>query len=427
MNCVPDTGIRVLQSPAACFFALTALLPGLSAWCAEATASSPERVYKLEYRVRPDPAARGAHVALTVKQQDRYLREMHMPLRGGQISDVSGDGGVSLQDGRVIWRPPAEGGDLRWFATISHRRGSDTYDAYISEDWALFRGEDVIPSAYTRTLKGAVSETTLGFKLPAGWSSVTPWFERDEHYRINNSERRFVTPTGWFVLGHLGVRNETIGHVRTRVAGPVGESVRRMDMLALMRWTLPEILRLLPDFPSRLTFVSAGAPMWRGALSAPQSVYVHADRPLISENGTSTMLHETMHVGLGLTGAKGADWIVEGLAEYYGLEVLLRSGTISRDRYMSAHAGLAAWGQESRQLCSRRSTGSNTARAVALLSDLNVEIDKASRGKADLDEVLRELAEHEGRITVEQFRRIAERVAGRTLSTLQEEKLPGCA
>src|SRR5690606_21947056 len=134
-------------------------------------------------------------------------------------------------------------------------------------------------------------------------------------------------PTGWIVLGHLGVRYDTISGIRTKVAGPVNQGVRRMDMLALLRWTLPELLRILPDFPHRLTIVSAGDPMWRGALSAPQSLYLHAERPLISENGTSTLLHEVVHVGLGVGAGHGADWVVEGLAEYYSLEMLRRSGT----------------------------------------------------------------------------------------------------
>ena len=42
----------------------------------------------------------------------------------------------------------------------------------------------------------------------------------------------------------------------------------------------------------RLLIVSAGDPMWRGGLSGPSSMFLHSDRPLISENRTSTLLHE---------------------------------------------------------------------------------------------------------------------------------------
>lgn len=429
MNPFPSTGIlRRAVRGTALALSLAIALPacGVSTSDAEAQEPATERLYRLDYRVTPDYAARGAHVELTVKQSDWWLREIDMPLRGGQISDVSGDGDVSTGDDRVVWSIPERGGRLRWFALIDNKRTDDTYDAYIDHDWALFRGMDIIPSARTKVLRHAESRTRLSFELPAGWSSATPYYGRDDVYEINNPERRFDTPTGWMVLGDIGVRNETIGGVLTKVAGPTGHSIRRMDMLALMRWNLPELLRVLPDFPERLTFISAGDPMWRGALSAPNSFYVHADRPLISENATSTMLHETVHVGLGLTAEAGADWIIEGIAEYYSLEMLRRSGTISDQRYRTAHSALQSWGREIEELCTRRSSGSNTARAVTILSEVAGEIRKLSGGKSDIDDVLRALASYDEKITVERFRKLVADIAGKPVEALKSENLPGC-
>jgi hypothetical protein len=431
MNRIPATGIR-RSAPYGAALVAVVLLASLSA-CrvpasdAAANENADERIYRMDYRVTPDPAARGAHVELRVSQRSSFLREIDMPLRDGQISNVSGDGDVSLRDDRLVWKVPESGGKLGWFAVINNKRNGATYDAYIDPDWALFRAEDIIPSARTRTLAGSESRTRLRFDLPDRWSSVTAYFGRDDVYEITNLGRRFVTPTGWIVLGDIGVRNETIGHVRMKVAGPTGHSIRRMDMLALMRWNLPELVRLLPDFPERLTVVSAGEPMWRGALSAPDSFYVHADRPLISENGTSTMLHETVHVGLRLVAEPGANWIVEGLAEYYSLEILRRSGTISNERYRTAHSELETWGRKTRELCLRRSSGSNTARAVNILAATNAEIRKATNEKASLDDVLRMLASHKGKITVEEFRNLAAEIAGQPVESLKPRKLPGCS
>jgi len=431
MNRIPSTGIRLLATRGTTLLwsLLLAMLWGCNVPASEAEADepAPERSYRLDYRVRPDPAARGAHVEMTVTQRSHLLREIDMSLRDGKITDVSGDGDVSTGNDRVIWTLPETGGQLRWFALIDNQRDGETYDAHIDEDWALFRGMDVMPSASTRARAGAESRTRLLFDLPDGWSSVTPYFGRDDVYEVDNPERNFDTPIGWIVLGDIGVRNDTVGHVRTKVAGPTGHSIRRMDILALMRWTLPELLRLLPDFPDRLTIVSAGEPMWRGALSAPDSIYVHADRPLISENATSTLLHETMHVGLGLTAAPGADWIVEGLAEYYSLEILRRTGTISEKRYRDAHEALDEWGRKVGNLCRHRSSGSNTARAVTILAKANGEIRKASRGKADMDDVLRVLASRDEKVTVEQFRDIVSGIAGEAVDALNPRKLPGCS
>lgn len=429
MKSLPSMVTRPRVIPAtALAFGLAMVLSACSVSTSEAEAQEPasKRLYHLVYVVKPDYAAKGAHVELTVKQPGHWLREIDMPLRDGQISGVSGDGDVLTEGERVVWSIPERGGRLRWFALIDNKRDEASYDAYIERDWALFRGMDVIPSARTKALAGAESRTRLEFDLPDGWSSATPYYGRNDAYEIDNPERSFDTPTGWIVLGDIGVRNETIGNVLTKVAGPTGHSIRRMDMLALMRWNLPELLRVLPDFPERLTFVSAGDPMWRGALSAPNSFFVHADRPLISENATSTMLHETVHVGLRLTAEAGADWIVEGLAEYYSLEMLRRSGTIGEERYRLAHARLRSWGRDIEELCTHRSSGSNTARAVTIISEVAGEIGRLSGGESSIDDVLRALASYKEKITVEKFRELVANIAGEPVEALKAKNLPGC-
>lgn len=413
----------------ALFLALVLPLAGCGLGSTDARAQENERVYRLEYVVTVDPEAKGARVELELEQRDDYLRELDMPLLGGRLGTFEGDGEISIEDGRVTWLPPDEGGTLRWFARLEHERDDDEYDAYVADDWALFRAEDVIPSADTRTLKGARSDTHLEFRLPRGWSSVAPYFGNDHRFEIDNPERRFDTPTGWIVLGDLGIRYDTVSGIRTKVAGPVGHDIRRMDMLALLRWTLPELLRILPDFPDRLTIVSAGDPMWRGALSAPQSLFMHADRPLISENGTSTLVHELVHIGLGVSADNGADWIVEGLAEYYGLEVLRRSGTISPRRYKQAREEIAEWGRETSDLCGPSSSGSRTARAVTILARVDAEIRDVTDGRSSLDDVLEDLAEmdDDDKITVERFREIVADVADEPVEALAPENLPGCS
>ncbi len=120
------------------------------------------------------------------------------------------------------------------------------------------------------------------------------------------------------------------------MASPEGSGLRSNDVLAFTRWTLPSLVEVFPQFPARLLIVSGAPDMWRGGLSGAASIYLHADRPLISQNGTSSLLHEMVHVASGLHGTGGADWIVEGLAEYYSLELLRRSNTISEQRFDAA-------------------------------------------------------------------------------------------
>lgn len=431
MNCLP--GMIAVTSPRS--FRQTLLRASLIvvvAWGCRPAAlvaqQAPEELrYRVDYRVTLDPDALGARVEMRVRQPEHYLREVDMSTLGGRLTQFEGDGELSRDAaGRINWLPPAEGGTLRWFAELAHRRNGDGYDAYIEAEWALFRFEDIIPSADTRTLRGASSDTRVTVFRPEGWSVVTRYPEDGGTLRIVNPGRRFVTPTGWIVAGDLGVRIETIAGIRVVVAGPVGHDFRRMDILAMLHWTLPHIVRLMPRFPERLTIVGAGGPMWRGALSAPQSLYLHADRPLLSGNSTSTLLHELVHVGLRLAGEWGADWIVEGLAEYYSLEILRRSGTISEARYRDGHDKLASWAKRADTLCERRSSGSRTALAVTVMRAVDAEIRDKTNGRSSLDDVVHELSERDGKISVTDFRRLAGDVAGEALESLEYRELPGC-
>lgn len=385
-----------------------------------------EKIYHLDYVVSPDPLNDRMLVELTLQQNDNLLREIDFRAAETQFSSAAGDGIVLHEDGRLVWQPPESGGTLRWYASINHQRNSRSFDAYMTTDWAIFRAEDIIPQASTRTLRGASSKTTLTFELPRGWSSATEYFGRNNSYQIENSNRRFDRPAGWIVLGKIGVRYEKIADVRVNVAAPVGHGLRRMDILALLRWTLPEVVHIFDGFPGRLTIIGATDPMWRGGLSGPRSLFIHADRPLLSENGTSTLLHEIIHVALGRGAESGADWIVEGLAEYYGLTILQRSGTISDTRYAASLRKIAEWGEDSSLLCDENSTGAATARAVGVFSALDKEIRNRSSNAASLDDVIRALADSENDITIHSLLAISKDYLGSESRVLTPDNLPGC-
>jgi predicted metalloprotease with PDZ domain len=166
--------------------------------------------------------------------------------------------------------------------------------------------------------------------------------------------------------------------------------------------------------------------MWRGGLSAPQSMFVHSSRPLISENATSTLLHEVMHLLLRLNDVDGYDWIVEGLAEYYSLEILHRSGTISDERFAIAKIDTAEWASSATDLCAPVSSGATTALAVTLFDALNAEIRERTDGAANLDDVARILRHTDKDIDLAILVEVAEQVAGDKPDALHIDKLPGC-
>ncbi|KAA9132715.1 hypothetical protein F3N42_05740 [Marinihelvus fidelis] len=392
-------------------------------FCGTCLSDNGERVYDISYRVTVDPRAGVANVRLNLRQDDDYLREMRFDQ--GLLEAINGDGDVVVDDGQVTWSPPANGGRLSWRVPVLHERDSGEYDAWLDDDWGLFRLEDVIPRAATRTQKSAQSNTVLKVQAPAGWSVVTPYAGNDKGSSVTRPGRRFSQPTGWLVMGELGVRRERIAGTRVVIAGPTSQDVRRMDMLALLNWTLPELSALLPEPLPRLTVISAGEPMWRGALSAPNSLYIHAERPMISGNGTSSLLHEVLHVALSMDSAPGYDWIVEGLAEYYSLELLRRSGTITPKRYQHALKDLAQWSAKSDELCGGASTGATTARAVMVFRDIDAAL-RAGGDNNGLDDVLGQLLGNED-LDLDALRTAVSTVAGDEAATrLDDGSLPGC-
>lgn len=392
-----------------------------------APARAAERTYDVRYTVQVLPERKGAEVTLELEQRHHYARVFEFSIDPDRQRDFAGDGDIERDGDRVTWTPPERGGRLTWFASLESTRSNGAYDGMVTSDWAVFRGDDLVPPAAVTSLRDAESRARLAFKLPKGWSSVTAYPRGPNGvYEIDHEERSFDRPTGWIALGRLGVKWTKLDDMRMAVAGPVGAGIRHNDVLAFLRWTVPTLRDVFPDFTKRLLVVSAGDPMWRGGLSGPYSLYLHADRPMISQNGTSTLLHELVHVAIRLRAEREADWIVEGLAEYYSLEVLRRSGTVSLGDWKDSIAHLEEWGAGVDDLFTRRSSGERTARAVLVLKALDEEIRARTDGRKSLDDVARELAGR-GTVSFDDLREVAQEVAGgeKPLRALAAKNVPG--
>lgn len=379
----------------------------------------------MHYTVRLNANDTTATVTLALSQPSALLRELSFDVQScDQL--IGGDGTHDCEALRVTWSPPASGGELTWTVPLEHRRSQSGFDALITERWGVFRGEDIIPRARTRTLRGAASATRLAFDLPAEWSVVTPYPSHDGVFIVDHKDRRLDEPRGWMIVGELGVRRESIAGVQVAVAAPQGADVRRLDTLALLNWGIPEIANFVVDMPDRITVISAADPMWRGGLSAPQSLYIHADRPMISENGSSTLLHEIMHVALGIRGRDGYDWIVEGIAEFYSIELLRRSGTITERRYERAMQRQQSWSKDADILCRTTSKGATTALAVTVFAELDQQIREATDHNVTLDDVTAQLADTSKVVDLAQLRAVVRNLAGTDLDALADDNLAGC-
>jgi len=376
--------------------------------------------YRISYEVAIAPGTELARVELRLEGA-QLPSKLVLHTDPDRHSDFNASRELVREGDTVSWRPAGTDDVLRYSFAVNARKDSSSYDSMITDDWAILRSDKLVPPIAVTAARGLRSSARLRFQLPAGWSSAAPYAEvpdSEHHYRLTDPGRRFIRPKGWLILGHIASRQDRAGSTSVRVAAPSGQRARLQDTLAFIRWTLPHIQAVVPDFPPRLLVVTADDPMWRGGLSGPNSLFMHLDRPLISGNRTSSLVHELMHVGSGIDGTERSDWVVEGIAEYYAVAVLYRSGAIRERRFQDTLAELAAWGEESKELFTGDSAGATTARAVTLLHSLDSELRQLSEGRASLDDVVTRLSQGGGDITVLALVETAEAVAGTRLASL---------
>ena len=381
----------------------------------------------LDYRVKFLPESGQAEVSLTLEKGER-VRSLDFNLGDeGRYSDFSADGQWTQDNPeRGVWQPAAGRAKLSYRVRIDHLRSAERYDARMTEDWALLRGDDLVPSAKLRQQDKTELVARLTFELPKGWRGVeTGWPRIGTHkFRIDNPLRKFDRPTGWLVAGKIGTRRARLGDTEVTVAAPVGEDMRRMDVLTLLTFVWPQMQALFPRDPDKLLIVGAGDPMWRGGLSATNSYYMHSARPLVSENGTSSLVHELVHVFSRIRGRDRSDWIGEGLAEYYAIELMRRAGGLSEDRYQRVREQLIEWSKPVKSLRGKRVNGAVTARAVLLLQELDREIRQATKDgqPRSLDDVTRGLMRMD-KASTEDFIELTENVMGRASEVLDTRLL----
>lgn len=371
--------------------------------------------FDVRYDVRFLPDSGEAEVTMTLTHGEARVSRLIFDMPESRYSQVEGDGEVKRDGDALRWRPPRDGGALSWRYRINHKRSSGAYDARITRDWVIVRGDRLVPSARVTATRGARSNARLKLHLPPGWGHAdTAWLlaSDGDGFVVSNPDRALARPTGWMIAGEIGTRRDVIDGMEIAVAAPKGLGTPRMDLMAMLTAVAPSLLDAFGRLPDKILVVRAGDPMWRGGLSGPGSMWLHADRPLISENGSSTLMHETVHLVTRIRGVSGDDWIAEGIAEYYGTEMLRRAGLLSDARAEKAVAWMRRHGRKVRTLHAENSSAERTARAVALFADLDAEIRERSDGRRSLDDVARALMRDGARVSTEDLREAAEKAIG---------------
>ena len=397
------------------------LLPLVLLAASSQASDAPE--YPLHYRITLQPDTDSATVSIELSH-DGLIREIDFNLDSELHSDIEANGELTVADGRALWIPPTEDARLTLTARISRQRGEGAYDALMTDDWAIFRGDNLVPPARVSARQQAKANARLSFSLPDHWTSVTTGWEKidDREFRIDNPERRFARPTGWMIAGRLGTRVEQLGNTSISVSAPRGSELRRMDILTFLAVVWPELEKAFGYTPPELAIIGHGDPMWRGGLSGPNSLFLHAERPLVSENGTSPLVHELSHVVTRITNRGEHDWITEGLAEFYSIELLYRAGAMTAERRERTLNGLASRGEEVESLLTTRSSGAITARAVVLFDALDQEIRQKTEDEHNLDDVVQALMPIR-RVSLDNLRSAVSELIGQESEALQSPLL----
>lgn len=394
------------------------LLSAISIFIISLAANAENPTYPIHYHVTLNPEHDRAEVVIE-SDHSGLLKLLDFDISSGRYSNIEANGELKIEDDRAIWTPPKRDARLSLHVKVSHERDPGEYDALMTDDWAIFRGDNIIPAARVRTNGKAYAEAWLEFSLPEHWTSVSTGWDKvgGRRFRIDNPERRFDRPTGWMIAGQLGSRREQLGDTELVVSAPKGSSLRRMDVIALITNVWPEVEKAFGTTPPKFAVIGHGDPMWRGALSGPNALFLHGDRPMVSENGTSTVIHEMVHVVTRIDSRNQSDWLVEGLAEFYAVELMYRANSFTKARRERIIEGLADWSSDVKTLRKRNSSGATSARAVVLLDALDQEIRSETDGERNLDDVTRVLIEKRT-VTTEDFVEVVEGMLGRPSKVL---------
>ena len=368
----------------------------------------------LNYHVRLLPQSDQAEVRLTLAEGSA-VRSLDFDLgEQGSYTDFKADGQWQLSaKSRGLWRPAPGSASLSYRVRLNQPRKNGSFDTRITPEWALFRGEQLIPPANLDQQDGVELVSRLEFELPNGWKSVETAWPRigKNRFRIDDVSRLFDRPTGWMLAGNLGSRRTTVGETEVTVSAPKGQGMRRMDVLTLLTFVWPQVQAVFPRNPLKLLIVGAGSPMWKGGAAARNSIYLYSGLPLVSENGTSTLLREVVQVFSGINDEPGHDWIGEGLSEYYAIELMRRAGGMSDERYQTLQHKFNAAGKNVTRLRGQQAGPAMVARAVTLLQSLDREIRLQTHNKRSLDDVSQALMRMD-KVNTASFIQLSESVLG---------------
>jgi hypothetical protein len=383
--------------------------------------ATPAATFSIDYIVTISAKApEVAHVRWELAGVDE-VKALRLRFPADRIKSVRGSGRFHPFDGGLLWEPGGPYAHLTYRVKINHVRGQHgRFDSLATRDWVLSRAHDLFPRINIECYPGAPrakSRARLIFRLPRGWRSAAalPAVGPDT-YRLDQPGKILDRPRGWFALGKFAIHRQEIAEIMVQLARMPGSTVQPSELFRFLTTTLPALKRLLLAGPETLLLVSAPDPMWHGGLSGEHSFYMHAGRPLRTPDKTSPWLHEMFHVLQPYKPAPDADWIEEGLAEFYSLELQRRAGLVDDSAYTRALGYFERFGLWNVDLTQQQDNAATNNSAPLVMYALDQRIQHATAGKRRLDDVVTQLAKEGGQVDTARFLRTVNLVSGKNFT-----------
>ena len=354
------------------------------------------------------------------------VTQLQLRVAAGRLDRFHGTGSLEPVAGGFRWVPGGPYAHLTYRARIDHLRGQhQRYDSYAGVDWIVTRARNLFPRItlqYEPTKgEGVKSRARLIFRLPSGWHSAAPsTLIGPNTYRLNEPGKVLDRPRGWFALGKFTSDRQEISGTMIRLVRAQGAGLQPQELFHFLDGTFPALKRLLNSAPETVLIVSAPDPMWHGGISGEHSFFIHAGRPLRTPDKTSPYLHELFHVLQPYKPAPDADWIEEGLAEFYSLELQRRAGLVDAEGFARALGYFERYGLWNVDLRQQQDNAATNNSAPLVMYALDQRIQHATAGKARLDDVVMRLATRGGTVDTELFRLTVNAVTGKTFTKFFE-------
>jgi hypothetical protein len=347
------------------------------------------------------------------------VKHLRLHFAADRLDRFQGTGTLQPIPGGLRWVPGGPYAHLTYRVHIDHGRGAhERYDSYAGPDWIVTRARDLFPriaiNCEPGREAGVKSRARLIFRLPNGWHSAAPLARLGaDTYQLSEPGKMLDRPRGWFALGKMTIEHQEIAGTMVQVARAPGASLPAQEIFRFLDGTLPALQKLLNAAPETVLMVSAPDPMWHGGISGYRSFFIHAARPLRTPDKTSPYLHELFHVLQPYKPAADADWIEEGLAEFYSLELQRRAGLLDAAAYTRALGYFERFGLWNVDLTQQQDNAATNNSAPLVMYALDQRIQHVTAGKARLDDVVSRLAARGGEVDTSRFRRTVNAVSGK--------------